>query len=87
MNTIIPSSDLRNKYQEISKLCRETQKPVFITVNGRGDTVILNIEAFEKIELCMELMRQLDASEKDIKAGRVGSADEMIERLRKKYNV
>lgn len=87
MNSIIPSSDLRNRYQEISKICRETQKPVFITVNGRGDTVILNIEAFQKYETVMELMRQLEIAEEEVKEGKVGPADEMIERLRKKYNV
>ena len=87
MENIIPSSDLRNRYQEISKLCRETQKPVFITVNGRGDTVILNIEAFQKLETVMELMRQLEIAEEEMKQGKVGPADEMIERLRKKYNV
>ena len=42
MEAIRPSSDLRNKYQEISALARETKEPVYITVNGREDTVLLN---------------------------------------------
>ena len=37
--TIRPSSDLRNHYQEISRQCREKNEAVIITVNGRGDTV------------------------------------------------
>ena len=37
MEIIRPSADLRNRYAEISKTCRETRKPVYITVNGRGD--------------------------------------------------
>ena len=44
MSEIRPSSDLRNKYKEISSICKEKKKPVFITVNGRGDTVLLDIE-------------------------------------------
>ena len=44
MSEIRPSSDLRNKYKEIASICKEKKKPVFITVNGRGDTVLLDIE-------------------------------------------
>jgi len=37
--TIRPSADLRNHYNEVSKQCRENNEAVIITVNGRGDTV------------------------------------------------
>ena len=39
MQNIRPSAELRNKYNEISNLCKETREPVYITVNGHGDTV------------------------------------------------
>ena len=41
MTNIRPSSDIRNGYPEISRLCKETGKPVYITVNGKGDTAAL----------------------------------------------
>lgn len=50
MPVIRPSCDLRNKYNEISKLCHETNKPVYITKNGAGDLVVMSIELFEKLE-------------------------------------
>lgn len=34
MPAIRPSSDLRNKYVEISNFCHENKKPVFITKNA-----------------------------------------------------
>lgn len=34
--TIRPSADLRNHYNEILKQCREDNEVVIITVNGRG---------------------------------------------------
>lgn len=43
METIRPSSDLRNHYSEISKQCHEEGTPVIITVNGRGDTAVLGL--------------------------------------------
>ena len=41
---IRPSSDLRNHYNEISRQCREDNEAVIITVNGRGDNVLLAYE-------------------------------------------
>ena len=50
MPVIRPSSDLRNNYNEISRICHETQEPVYITKNGTNDLVILSNEAYEKSE-------------------------------------
>ena len=44
MATIRPSSDLRNKYNEISEFCNKYNEPVFITKNGIGDLVVLSNE-------------------------------------------
>lgn len=50
MAIIRPSADLRNKYNEISKICHETKEPVYITKNGYNDLVILSNDAYEKYE-------------------------------------
>ena len=34
--TIRPSADLRNHYNEVSRQCGENKEAVIITVNGRG---------------------------------------------------
>lgn len=47
MKIIISSSDLCSKYSELSKLARDEQKAIYITVNGRGDTVLLNQTVYE----------------------------------------
>ena len=46
--TIRPSADLRNHYNEVSKQCRENNEAVIITVNGRGDTVSLGYEEYKR---------------------------------------
>ena len=48
MENIRPSADLRNKYNEIAKLCKDTKEPVYITVNGRGDTVLLSMAEYKQ---------------------------------------
>lgn len=46
---IRPVRDLRNNYSEIAKII-EGHEPVFITNNGRGEAVILNIEDYAGYE-------------------------------------
>ena len=48
--TIRPSADLRNHYNEISKQCREQKEAVIITVNGRGDTVSISYEEYKNMK-------------------------------------
>ena len=49
MAVIRPSVDLRNRYNEISKICHETNEPIYITKNSYNDLVILSNEAYEKL--------------------------------------
>ena len=50
MATIRPCVDLRNNYNEISKICHETKEPVFITKNGYNDVVVLSNELYESLK-------------------------------------
>ena len=57
---IRPSADLRNHYSDISKLCRETRQPVIITVNGRGDTAVLNLQEYRQMSAALEYLARLE---------------------------
>ncbi len=54
MKSIRPSSDLRNHYKEVSRQAKTERKPIFITVNGVGDIVILNLEVYEELRSELE---------------------------------
>ena len=49
MPLIIPSADLRNNYNKISKRCHETKEPIYVTRNGVNVLVVLSDEVFEKM--------------------------------------
>ena len=49
MALIRPCADLRNNYNEISRICHETNEPMYITRNGTNDLVILSDEAYETL--------------------------------------
>lgn len=84
MQNIRPSAELRNKYNDISNLCKETREPVFITVNGRGDTVIMNIEDYNQMIAELELLKMLAESENDVMNERVKPFSETLSDIRKK---
>lgn len=85
MPTIRPSSDLRNKYGEISEFCHEYNEPVYITKNGKGDLAVMSIEAYERIVGKFELRKLLMESEADIKAGRISEIDDSFKRIKESY--
>lgn len=62
---IKPSAALRNDYSSISKLAKETKEPIYITKNGEGDLVVMDIEAFEKKEQILELRAKILQAEKE----------------------
>ncbi len=82
MPTIRPSSDLRNKYSEISDFCHEYLEPIYITKNGKGDLAVLSIEAYERLVGKYELRKLLLDGIKDEEEGRVMEFDETFTKLR-----
>ena len=61
---IIKSSKaIRNGYKEISALCKATLEPVHLTVNGDGDLVVMDIDAFYQREKMLDIQEQLLAVE------------------------
>lgn len=80
--TIRSSADLRNHYSEISKCCREKKEAVIITVNGRGDTVSLGYEEYQRMKSRIELLEILAEAEEDVNTGRIAPIEETFNDLR-----
>ncbi|MCO7124421.1 type II toxin-antitoxin system prevent-host-death family antitoxin [Sporolactobacillus shoreicorticis] len=62
MPNIKPVSDLRN-YNEVLRDVAEGE-PVFLTKNGRGKYVLIDLADYEKNQATMKLMAQLVEGEK-----------------------
>jgi len=75
---IKPSATIRQNYNEIANLCRTTQEPVYLTKNGEGDIVVMDVESFVRREKMLKLREELLAVEEGRAAGRVGvTSDEL----------
>ncbi len=86
MEYIRPSADLRNHYADIARSCKETREPVYITVNGREDTVIMGSVAFRQMQDELTLLRALADAEDDVVHGRVAPVKDTFSEIRTMLN-
>jgi prevent-host-death family protein len=87
MATIHPSSDLRNRYNEISEYCHTYQEPVFITKNGRDDLVVLSNAEYERLCGRYELGHMLDKGLDDRERGRYRPANDVFADLEARHAI
>ena len=83
MINIRPSADLRKNYNEISKFCKETREPVFITKNGHGDLAVMSMELYRRLAGCEELYRLIDEGLLAVERGEVQPLDETMVDIRR----
>ena len=55
--TIMASADIRLRYNEVVEKCKESGEPIYLTKNGQGELVVMDIASFEKRE--QELRAQM----------------------------
>lgn len=81
MSTIIKSSsEIRKNYNSIADICRKTKAPVFLTRNGVGDTVIMDIETFNRREDDLTTAERLLATERSRLLGTQGYTLDQFEK-------
>jgi len=81
------SAAIRNNYNEISKLCKESGEPVYLTKNGEGDLVVMDITAFERRAKELKLAENLWGIRKARLEGAKGyTLDEVSAMLKKTIN-
>ena len=60
---IKPSSELQENYSNIAELCRTNKAPVFLTRNGEGDMVIMDMETYGRREEDLAVAERLLSAE------------------------
>ncbi len=80
---IKPSAAIRQNYNEIAALCKTSGEPVYLTKNGEGDLVVMDIGAFTRREKMLQLREELLSVAEDRLRGDAGhSIDEVSARMR-----
>ena len=86
MASIRPSSDLRNKYNEISDFCNKFNEPVFITKNGTGDLVVLSNAEYERLCGKAEFHKLLDEGLYAVKNNDNRPMEDVFSDIERKFN-
>lgn len=76
---IRPSAAIRQNYNEIAELCRKTAEPIFLTKNGEGDLVVMDMGTYERREKMLKLREELLAVEEDRLSGRHGCTPDELD--------
>ena len=80
--TIRPSAAIRQNYNEIADYCKKTGEAVYLTKNGEGDLVVMDIDALSRREKMLALREKLLNIERDRLSGaRYCSVDELDDEL------
>ena len=83
---IIPMRDLKNTV-EVERRCAEENGPVFVTKNGYGRLVVMDIDYYEKTMRKMyEAKIILDGLE-DVKSGNTVDGKNAVSNIRSKYGI
>ena len=78
---IQPSVAIRKNYSKISELCKHTGEPVYLTKNGSGDLVVMDINSFVQRESMLKLREALLHSEEARFSGKPGYSIDEVARM------
>ena len=81
---IKPISYLKAHASEIVRTLGDRGEPLIITQNGEAKVVLQDIHSFEKTQETMALLKMLALGNRQIEAGRVQTAADVITRLRER---
>lgn len=83
---IIPMRDLKNTVA-VERRCAEENGPVYVTKNGYGRLVVMDIEYYERTMQKMYEAKTIMEGLEDVKAGRTVDGEKAISDIRRKYGI
>ena len=83
---IVPMRDLKNTV-EIERKCAEANEPVFVTKNGYGRLVVMDIEYYERTMRKIDEAKYVNKGIDEYAEGKVMDGKSSIQRLREKHGI
>ena len=81
---IVPMRDLKDTVR-IEALCAQENGPVFITKNGYGRLVVMDIEYYERTMRQLNEAAALAVGLKDAAEGRIRPGEDVLSEMKEKY--
>jgi prevent-host-death family protein len=75
---IVPVTDLRQDATSILSRVSESREPIIITQRGRAAAVLVSVEAYERSQHELEILRLLAQGEREIESGKGYDLDAVL---------
>lgn len=83
---IKPISYIKANAKEMMHYISERQEPLIITQNGESKAVLLDIDSYQSMKDAFTLLKMIQLSDKDVKAGRAKPASEVFKNIRGRFS-
>ena len=83
---IVPMRDLKNTV-EIERMCAESNEPVFVTKNGYGRLVVMDIDYYERVMRRIDEASLVNRGIEDYEEGRIVDGRKSLKKLREKHGI
>jgi PHD/YefM family antitoxin component YafN of YafNO toxin-antitoxin module len=81
---IVPMRDLKDTVK-IENMCSETKAPVFVTKNGYGKLVVMDIECFERLIKDVYEAKAINEGLKDLENDKTKDGNLVLNEMKAKY--
>jgi PHD/YefM family antitoxin component YafN of YafNO toxin-antitoxin module len=81
---IVPMRDLKDTVK-IENMCSETKAPVFVTKNGYGKLVVMDIECFERLMKDVYVAKAINEGLKDLENDKTKDGNLVLNEMKAKY--
>lgn len=82
----MPIRDLKDTV-EVEKKCAEANGPVFVTKNGYGRLVVMDIDYYEQTMRKIYEAKQINVGLEDVESDRVIDGNVAMQRMKEKYGI
>jgi len=80
-------TDLKRHTREILDHLHATGRPIILTVNGRADSVLLDVRVYEKHLQAANLAKLIAPAEQDLESGRTRSARDFVKVFKREKKI
>ncbi|MGA7877195.1 MAG: type II toxin-antitoxin system Phd/YefM family antitoxin [Desulfoferrobacter sp.] len=80
-------TDLKRHTREILDHLHATGRPIILTVNGRADSVLLDVRVYEKHLQAANLAKLIAPAEQDLESGRTRSARDFVKEFKRAQKI
>ena len=84
---IKPISYIKTNAADMMNFVNDRKEPLIITQNGESRAVLIDVESYQEMKNAFTLLKIMQLSEKDVKAGKTKRASEVFANLRRQYKL